>query len=119
MECVCPSTETFEPPTVNVLNEPDDFDTVVFVMPATIPDKFVTSAMACLCPFYEKFCVAAETNASSPSISEAEWVCPSSDTAFPFTFMSEASIELKFNWSNEVAAYKSDPLYILFVSDVK
>jgi hypothetical protein len=87
-----------------VLNEPDDFDTVVFVMPATIPDRFVTSAMTCVCPFYEKLVVAALIAAPSPSISEALWVCPSSDTALPFTVMSLASIELKFNWSNVVAA---------------
>ena len=48
IECLCPSTDTFEPPTVNALNEPEDFDTVVFVMPDTIPDRLVTSAMVCL-----------------------------------------------------------------------
>lgn len=88
-------------------------------MPDTIPDRFVTSAITCLWPFWEKLVVAALIAAPSPSISEAEWVCPSSDTELPFTVMEEASIELKFNWSNEVAAYRSDPLYILFVSDVK
>jgi hypothetical protein len=52
-------------------------------------------------------------------MSEDEWECPSRETALPFTVMSETAISLTLIKSNEVAAYRSDPLYILCVSYVK
>lgn len=41
---------------------------------------------------------------SKSVISELECVCPSTETGFPSTVMPLASIVLKFNWSNDVAA---------------
>ena len=43
-----------------------------------------------MCPVKAKLLVAAEMAASNPLISEAEWECPSRETALPFTVKEDA-----------------------------
>ena len=48
------------------------------------------SEMLWVCPEVAKLLVAAEMAASNPLISDAEWECPSRETALPFTVNEEA-----------------------------
>ena len=61
-----------------MLNEPDDFDTVEFVMPANIPDRSVTSEMSWVWSDAANPEVAAETYAAmaseAPDMSDKVWV---------------------------------------------
>ena len=57
--------------------------------------------------------------ASSPVTCAIVWVCPSNATALPFTVNELASRVEKVTWSKSVAAYRSAPLYILCVSEMK
>ena len=72
------------------VNTPLVFSTLLEVNPLTFVARLVMSEMAWVCPVKAKLLVAAEITASNPLISDAEWECPSSDTALPFTVNEEA-----------------------------
>ena len=72
------------------VNTPLVFSTLLEVNPLTFVARLVMSEIAWVCLEVAKPLVAAEMAASNPLISEAEWECPSSETAFPFTVSEEA-----------------------------
>ena len=60
------------------------------------------SEMLWVCPEVAKLLVAAEMAASNPLISDAEWECPSSDTALPFTVNEDALMFWKSTLESDI-----------------
>ena len=89
---------------LRLVNMPMFFSTLLDVSPVTFAVRLVMSDMLCLWSALAKLLVAADIMLSRPVISDVECECPSRETGFPSTVMLLASIELKFNWSNVVAA---------------
>ena len=82
--------ETTKLVVLRFVNTPLVFSTLLEVNPLTFVARLVMSEMSWVCSEVAKLLVAAEMAASNPLISEAEWECPSSDTALPFTVSEEA-----------------------------
>ena len=114
MEWVCPERATLLPPTVIEENVPVDLVMAFYVT----PDKAVFIAETDA-DTVAMFPLRVVREASRPVTCDMVWTCPSKATALPFTVNELASRVEKVTWSKSVAAYRSAPLYILYVSDVK
>jgi hypothetical protein len=84
------------------VNTPLVFSTLLEVNPLTLVARLVMSEMSWVCSEAAKLLVAAEMAASNPLISEAEWECPSSETALPFTVSEDALMFWKSTLESDI-----------------
>ena len=94
--------ETTKLVVLRFVNTPLVFSTLLEVNPLTFVARLVMSEMLWVCSEAAKLLVAAEMAASKPLISDAEWECPSRETALPFTVSEEALMFWKSTLESDI-----------------